>query len=223
MARILVVDDEPDLVRFVRRALEAEGYQVLTATDGAEGLRLGLTEDPDLVVLDLRMPGVDGLAVLAGVLGRRPEMRVLVLSAAADVEARVDCLERGAVDFLAKPFAIRELTARVRSRLRSAPPAAAPDHLLRAGGITLDLRTRRLNVDGGQMEMLSQREFLLLLHLMNNVDAVCTRAELLSAVWGYNFDPATNVVDVYVRRLRAKLRKDVIQTVRNVGYQLQGA
>jgi DNA-binding response OmpR family regulator len=223
MARILVVDDEPDLVRFVRRALEAEGYQVITASDGAEGLRMGLTEDPDLMVLDLRMPGVDGQAVLSGVLGQRPDMRVLVLSAAADVEARVDCLERGAVDFLAKPFAIRELTARVRSRLRSARPAAAPDHLLRAGGITLDLRTRRLSVDGGQTEMLSQREFLLLMHLMNNVDAVCTRAELLSAVWGYNFDPATNVVDVYVGRLRAKLRKDVIQTVRNVGYQLQDA
>jgi DNA-binding response OmpR family regulator len=101
MTQILVVDDEPELVRFVRRALEAEGYQVLTATDGAEGLRLALTRTPDLMVLDLRMPGVDGEAVLAGVLARGSSTRVLVLSAAADVEARVRCLEQGAVDFLA--------------------------------------------------------------------------------------------------------------------------
>jgi DNA-binding response OmpR family regulator len=169
MTRILVVDDEPDLVRFIRRAFEAEGYQVLTATDGAEGLRLAMTEDPDLIVLDLLMPGVDGHAVLSGVLVSHPAMRVLVLSAAADVEARVSCLERGAVDFL------------------------------------------------------SQREFLLLLHLMRHADAVCSRTELLSAVWGYDFEPATNVVDVYIGRLRAKVRKDLIQTVRNVGYQLQSA
>jgi len=223
MTRILVVDDEPDLVRFVRRALEAEGYQVLTATDGADGLRLALTEAPDLIVLDLLMPGVDGQAVLSGVLGRHPATRVLVLSAAADVEARVDCLERGAVDFLAKPFAIRELLARVRSRLRVAVSDPRGENILRVGGISLDIRARRLLVDGREAAVLSQREFLLLLHLMRNADAVCSRAELLSAVWGYSFDPATNVVDVYVGRLRAKLRKDVIQTVRNVGYQLQSA
>jgi DNA-binding response OmpR family regulator len=223
MSRILVVDDEPDLVRFVRRALEVEGFQVLTATDGADGLRLALTEVPDLVVLDLLMPGIDGHAVLAGVLGRHPGMRVLVLSAAAGVEARVDCLERGAVDFLAKPFAIRELLARVRSRLRLSTDDPRAEHVLHVGIIRLDLRSRRLRVDGGREVVLSQREFLLLAHLMRNVDAVCSRAELLSAVWGYNFDPATNVVDVYIGRLRAKLCKDVIQTVRNVGYQLQSA
>lgn len=223
MSRILVVDDEPDLVRFVRRALEAEGHLVLTATDGADGLRLALTEDPDLMVLDLLMPGVDGHAVLSGALGQRPGLRVLVLSAAADVEARVDCLERGAVDFLAKPFAIRELLARVRSRLRVVTDDPRRDHLVHVGGIALDVRSRSLRMDGGRQVVLSQREFLLLLHLMRNADAVCSRAELLSAVWGYNFDPATNVVDVYVGRLRAKLSKDVIQTVRNVGYQLQSA
>ncbi|HEY0475285.1 MAG TPA: response regulator transcription factor [Kribbella sp.] len=222
MTRILVVDDEPDLVRFVRRAFEAEGYQVLTATDGAEGLRLAMTEGPDLIVLDLLMPGVDGNAVLSGVLVSHPTMRVLVLSAAADVDARVSCLERGAVDFLAKPFAIRELLARVRSRLRS--PLSQPDTeaVLRVGPILLDLRARRIRVDGRDV-LLSQREFLLLLHLMRNADAVCSRAELLSAVWGYDFEPATNVVDVYIGRLRAKVRKDLIQTVRNVGYQLQSA
>src|SRR5262245_42538025 len=125
MSRILVVDDEPDLLRFVRRALEAEGYQVQTAADGADGLRLALTTEPDLVVLDLLMPGVDGQAVLSAVLAHDPGMRVLVLSATADVQARISCLERGAVDFLAKPFAVRELIARVRSRLRS-PAGTAP-------------------------------------------------------------------------------------------------
>ncbi|HEY0693973.1 MAG TPA: response regulator transcription factor [Kribbella sp.] len=222
MTQILVVDDEPELVRFVRRALEAEGYQVLTATDGADGLRLALTRMPDLMVLDLRMPGVDGEAVLAGVLARSPGTRVLVLSAAADVEARVRCLEQGAVDFLAKPFAIRELLVRVRSRLRTPAERGPDEYLLRAGLITLDVRGRRLRVNG-QEASLSEREFLLMQHFMRNPDAVCSRSELLSAVWGYDFDPATNVVDVCVRRLRAKVSRDVIQTVRNVGYQLQSA
>lgn len=223
MTRILVVDDEPDLLRFVRRALEAEGYQVQTATDGAEGLRLALTTEPDLIVLDLLMPGVDGQAVLSAVLAHDPEIRVLVLSATADVQARIACLERGAVDFLAKPFAVRELLARVRSRLRSDINGnGSHADVLRVGQITLDMRARRIQVDGRAIE-LSQREFLLLQHLMRNANAVCSRQELLSEVWGYDFDPATNVVDVYVGRLRAKLRKDVIQTVRNVGYQLQGA
>jgi DNA-binding response OmpR family regulator len=220
MTQILVVDDEPELVRFVRRALEAEGYQVLTATDGADGLRLALTRKPDLMVLDLRMPGVDGEAVLAGVLSRGSGTRVLVLSAAADVEARVRCLEQGAVDFLAKPFAIRELLVRVRSRLRVPTEMGPDEYLLRAGPITLDVRGRRLRVNGREAA-LSEREFLLMQHFMRNPDAVCSRSELLSAVWGYDFDPATNVVDVCVRRLRAKVSRDVIQTVRNVGYQLQ--
>jgi DNA-binding response OmpR family regulator len=222
MTRILVVDDEPDLLRFVRRALEAEGYQVQTAADGADGLRLALTTEPDLVVLDLLMPGVDGQAVLTALLAHDPGMRVLVLSATADIQARISCLERGAVDFLAKPFAVRELIARVRSRLRSPAGSAPPADVLRVAGITLDLRARRIQVEG-RVTDLSHREFLLLQHLMRHADVVCSRQELLSEVWGYDFDPATNVVDVYVGRLRAKLRKDMIQTVRNVGYQLQSA
>lgn len=219
LANILVIDDEPDLVRFVRRALEADGHRVLTSTDGAEGLRLALTEAPDLVVLDLLMPGVDGRAVLSGVLATRPTSRVLILSAVADLEARIDCLEQGAIDFLAKPFAVRELVARVRSRLKE---VAGPrdQNLLRVGGMSLNLRTRQLVIDG-RATALSQREFLLLQHFMNKADSVCSREELLSEVWGYAFDPATNVVDVYVARLRSKLRRDTIQTVRNVGYQFQ--
>ena len=219
MANILVIDDEPDLVRFVRRALEAEGHHVLTETDGAEGLRVALTEAPDLVILDLLMPGVEGRAVLGGILASRPSARVVILSATADVGARVECLEHGAIDFLNKPFAVRELVARVRSRLREAE-VDRDDTVLRVGSMALNLRTRQLIADG-QATALSQREFLLLLHFMKKADTVCSREELLSEVWGYAFDPSTNVVDVYVARLRSKIRHDTIQTVRNVGYQLQ--
>jgi DNA-binding response OmpR family regulator len=222
MTTILVVDDEPELVSFVRRALEAEGYTVLTAAGGAEGLRLALTKKPDLMVLDLRMPEVDGEAVMAGVLARSPATRVLVLSAVADVEARIRCLEQGAVDILSKPFAIQELLVRVRSRLRMPTEKSADDFMLRVGPIRLDVRARRLRVDGAE-SVLSEREFLLMQHFMRKPDIVCSRSELLAAVWGYDFDPATNVVDVCVRRLRAKMTRDVIQTVRNVGYQLQSA
>ncbi|MDX6280911.1 MAG: two-component system, OmpR family, response regulator [Kribbellaceae bacterium] len=221
MTKILVIDDEPDLVRFVRRALETEGYQVLTSANGLDGIRLALTERPDLVVLDLIMPGVHGEAVLSAVMAQDPGMRVLILSATGDVQLRISCLEEGAVDFLAKPFAVRELIARVRSRLQENATSRRRD-ILQVGNIALDLQARQLLVDG-KPTVLSQREFLLLLHLMRNANAVCSRQELLSEVWGYDFDPATNVVDVCIGRLRAKLRPDLIVTVRNVGYQLQSA
>jgi len=221
MTKILVIDDEPDLVRFVRRALETDGYQVLTSIDGLEGVRLALTEHPALVVLDLAMPGMHGEAVLSALMAQDRSFRVLILSAAADAQRRITCLEQGAVDFLAKPFAIRELLARVRGRLGESGANRREDRL-RVGDIALDLKARQLVVDG-RPTVLSQREFLLLLHLMRNADVVCSRQELLSEVWGYDFDPATNVVDVCIGRLRAKLRPDLIVTVRNVGYQLQSA
>ncbi|TDU83948.1 DNA-binding response OmpR family regulator [Kribbella voronezhensis] len=221
MTKILVIDDEPDLVRFVRGALETEAYQVLTATNGHDGIRLALTERPDLVVLDLVMPGVHGEAVLSALMAQDPGLRVLILSATGDVQLRISCLELGAVDFLAKPFAVRELIARVRSRLQENGASKRRD-ILQVGDIVLDLQARRLVVDG-KPTVLSQREFLLLLHLMRNPGAVCSRQELLSEVWGYDFDPATNVVDVCIGRLRAKVRPDLILTVRNVGYQLQSA
>jgi DNA-binding response OmpR family regulator len=221
MTKILVIDDEPDLVRFVRRALETEGYQVLTSANGHDGIRLALTERPDLVVLDLIMPGVNGEAVLSALMAQDPGLRVLILSATGDVQLRISCLEQGAVDFLAKPFAVRELIVRVRTRLQENIAARRRD-ILQVGNIVLDLQARQLLVDG-KPTVLSQREFLLLLHLMRNANAVCSRQELLSEVWGYDFDPATNVVDVCIGRLRAKLRPDLILTVRNVGYQLQSA
>jgi DNA-binding response OmpR family regulator len=223
MAKILVIDDEPGILRFIRRALESEGYAVSTATDGAEGLRLAAQQSPELVVLDLVMPGLSGTAVLAALLADRRETRVLVLSAVGDVQARVRCLDAGAVDFLPKPFAVAELLARVRSRLREIQAAQdGPADELQFGGIRLDLRTRRL-VNGDRHIDLSQREFSLMHHLMRNAGAVCTRTELLSEVWGYAFDPGSNVVDVTVARLRSKLSDLRIETVRNVGYALQRA
>lgn len=224
MAKILVIDDEPGILRFIRRALESEGYAVLTATDGADGLRLAAEHRPELVVLDLVMPGLSGTAVLAALLAEQHDTRVLVLSAVGDVQARVRCLDAGAVDFLPKPFAVAELLARVRSRLRelTSPDGRGDHEQLMCGSVRLDLRTRRLHASNRHVE-LSQREFGLLQHLMRNAGGVCTRAELLSDVWGYAFDPGSNVVDVTVARLRSKIKDLRIETVRNVGYSLQPA
>lgn len=223
MAEILVIDDEPELVRFVQRALEADGHRVSSALDGAEGLVEAISTVPDLVVLDLRMPGVDGRSVLASLRAVHPDVPVMVLSAEADVGARVELLEAGAVDFLAKPFAVRELLVRVRNRLSSATADETTRRdVVRVGRMTLDVHARTFTLDGRTVS-LSQREFLLLRHLMRRSDQVCSREELLSEVWGYSFDPATNVVDVCVARLRHKIHGDLIRTVRNVGYQLQGS
>jgi DNA-binding response OmpR family regulator len=222
VARILVIDDEPEIARFVRRALEHDGHQVSVVTDGAEGLSRALVDRPELIVLDLRMPGVNGQAVLAGVLAQDSLQRVLVLSAAADVQTRVACLERGAMDFLAKPFSVRELIARVRARLQDTRPSDTQGDVIRVGKVSLDRHRRQLQVEG-RVRDLSHREFLLLLSLMRRAGAPCSREELLSEVWGYDFDPGTNVVDACVARLRGKLPKGVVGTVRNVGYKIQTA
>jgi DNA-binding response OmpR family regulator len=224
MAKVLVIDDEPAIVRFLVRALEADGYMVASASNGAEGLRLAAEQRPDLVVLDLVMPGLSGVAVLAALVAQDPGCKVVVVSAQDDVEGKVRCLDAGAVDFVGKPFAVAELLARVRSRLRAKAPAepTAPETELHSGVLRLDLRTRRLS-NGAREVDLSQREFALMQHLMRRVGAVCTRAELLSDVWGYAFDPGSNVVDVTVARLRGKLRDLNIETIRNVGYVLREA
>jgi two-component system copper resistance phosphate regulon response regulator CusR len=217
VARVLVVDDEPRIVSFVSRALSAEGFQVDGVHDGIRALELASTGSYELVVLDLLLPHLDGLSVLRGLMERRPDQRVLVLSALSDVETKVKCLESGASDYLSKPFSLAELIARVRVRLRR--PGAGPGHrFLTGGALTLDLTRRIAEVDGRDIP-LSEREFLLLEHLMDQGGAVCSRQRLLAEVWGYSFDPGSNVVDVCVRRLRAKLGGDLIETVRNVGYR----
>ncbi|MEN3357616.1 MAG: two-component system, OmpR family, response regulator [Mycobacteriales bacterium] len=230
MTRMLVVDDEERICRFLGRALRSAGYEVDSATSGTAALRAVRAHDYDLVVLDLMLPGVHGSEVLRRMLDERPDRRVLVLSAVTGVEARVGCLEAGAVDFLAKPFALAELLARIRSRMREARPpepataTATPGYAfaggpreLRVGDVRLDT-VRRVLAIREERRPLSHREFAVLLHLMQRAGQVCTREELLSEVWGYSFDPGSNIVDVYIRRLRAKLDADQIETVRNVGY-----
>jgi DNA-binding response OmpR family regulator len=222
MARILVVDDEPDILRFVERALRGDGHEVTTAHDGLGGLQAACAKPtPDLVVLDLLLPRLDGRAVLAAMLMHTPNLRVIVLSAVGDVKARVTCLEAGAADYLAKPFAVAELLARVRLRLRDQVSTAGTE-VLRVGDVQLDVRNRTVSINGRRVT-LSEREFLVTQHLMRRAGQVCSREELLSDVWGYSYDPGSNVVDVYVARVRAKLRGEVIATVRNVGYSFASA
>jgi two-component system, OmpR family, response regulator len=217
VARVLVVDDEPRIVSFVSRALSAEGFQVDAAVDGRRGLELAQTGRYALVVLDLLLPGADGVSVLRDLMQARPDQRVLVLSALSDVESKVECLNLGASDYVPKPFSLAELIARVRARLRQ--PASGPgERSLRLGGVALDLVRRVADAGGGPIA-LPEREFLLLQHLMVLGGDVCGRRQLLEQVWGYGFDPGSNVVDVCVGRLRARLGADVIETVRGVGYR----
>jgi DNA-binding response OmpR family regulator len=219
VSRVLLIEDDDRIARLVSRALENEGFPVSRAATGPEGLNSALASDFDLVVLDLMLPGMDGGEVLERLIDKRPEQRVLVLSAVPEIGTRVAVLEAGATDFLGKPFAVAELIARVRARLRSSVPGAAA-RWLEAGPIRLDLRRRRAEVNGGDLE-LPHREFLLLQHLMHRAGRTCSRGELLADVWGLTFDPGSNVVDVYIRRLRNKLdRPNRIETVRHVGYTL---
>jgi two-component system copper resistance phosphate regulon response regulator CusR len=202
---------------FVRRGLEAEGMAVDTSWDGEEGLRLSLSRPYDLVILDLVMPGMDGPEVLRRILSGKPSQSILVLSARNDTASKVSTLESGAEDYISKPFSLDELLARVRARLRSAA-RSSPTHL-RAGTLSLDM-IRRVADSGAGPVSLADREFLLLRELLKNAGSTVSKERLLSAVWGYHFDPGSNVVDVYVRRLRAKLGAAVIQTIRGVGYRI---
>ena len=216
-----MIDDEPRIVSFVSRALSAEGFQVDGVHDGIRALEMASSGSYELIVLDLLLPHLDGMSVLQGLMEARPDQRVLVLSALSDVETKVRCLELGASDYLSKPFSLAELVARVRARLRQ--PSVGPHHrFLRGGPFTLDLSRRTVEMNGRSVT-LSEREFLLLEHLMRQEGEVCSRQRLLADVWGYSFDPGSNVVDVCVGRLRSKLGGDVIETVRNVGYRFNAA
>lgn len=218
MARILCVDDELGLRRLLRRVLEPDGHVVSTAMDGVTALGMACAQEWDLIILDLLLPDLPGTAVLSAVLESKPDQRVMVLSALGDTESRVTCLERGAVDYISKPFAVREFKARVRSRLTEQPRAAGTPFVT-SNGLELDIARRRLSWSGRTAE-LSPREFLLVQHLMRRSGGVCSREELLKEVWGYAFDPGSNVVDVTIGRLRQKLGEAMIETIRNVGYAL---
>jgi DNA-binding response OmpR family regulator len=218
---ILVVEDEAGIADFLERGLRAEGYLVRVARDGEEGARLAVEPEVDLVVLDLMLPGIDGLEVLTRVRRSRPLLPVIMLTAKAEVADRVEGLESGATDYVTKPFAFAELLARIRARLRD---GAGSERVIEAAGIRLDLIEREARRDGIATR-LPEREADLLAHLMRNKGRVCTREELLSSVWGYEHDPGTNIVQVYVGYLRRKLARPgspaPIETVRSVGYRLR--
>jgi two-component system OmpR family response regulator len=220
-ATVLVIEDEEKMARVVERTLTAAGFAVRRAATGLDGLDLIRSSRFDLVVLDLLLPDVDGITVLATTADLSPDQAVLVLSALDDIRSKVMCLELGACDYVTKPFELSELIARVRLRTRERHRSASRG-FLRSGRYVLDTQHRVIG-DGEQTTELTAGEFMLLQYLMEHADVACTRDELLQHVWGYDFDPGTNVVDVCVRRLRAKLPANWITTVRNVGYSFVGA
>jgi two-component system copper resistance phosphate regulon response regulator CusR len=220
--RILVIDDEPRIVSFLARGLEAEGFTVETAQNGVDALRCARRTAYDLVLLDLLLPGVDGLSVLQELNRQRPDVPVLIVSARSDLTTKLRGFGLGASDYLSKPFSFDELIARIRVQLRRAS-SGGDGHLVRAGGIVLDLARREACL-GDTTVQLSDREFRVLHHLLEHEGEVISRERLLSDVWGYHFDPGSNVVDVCIRRLRKKLGKAApIETVRNAGYRLTTA
>jgi DNA-binding response OmpR family regulator len=201
---ILVIEDEPGIVDFLERGLRTQGFEVTTALDGESGLRCAMARFFDLVVLDMLLPGRSGQEVLTALRDAKPALPVIVLTALGEVEDRVKGLDAGAVDYLTKPFSLAELGARIRAQLRVA--AQAPRTSLSGGGIEVDLLTREVR-NGHEPVRLSTTEFDLLVCLMSHQGHVLSREQILRAVWGYEHDPGTNVVDVYIGYLRRKLRR----------------
>ena len=218
MSRILVAEDEDRIASFVEKGLRANGFTPTVVADGATALGHAMSGDFDLLVLDIGLPVMDGFTVLRRLREARGAIPVIILTARDSVSDTVAGLEGGADDYMPKPFKFDELLARIRLRLRtdrSAPEATVLQH----GGLALDLRTRRAQVDGRVID-LSAREFALTEMFLRNPNQVLSREQLLSHVWGYDFDPGSNVVDVYVRYLRKKLGTQRFQTVRGMGYRL---
>lgn len=220
MARILIVEDESRISAFLAKGLRADGHETTVLTDGLRGLEEALTGQHELMVLDIGLPTLDGYAVLERLRAGGSTMPVIVLTARDSVTDTVTALDGGADDYMAKPFRFAELQARIRLRLRMAEATNAGPETLRAGVVELDLRTRRAKV-GEQSVDLSAREFALAEYLMQHAGQVLTREQLLDRVWGFDFDPGSNVVDVYIGYLRRKLGSGTISTVRGMGYRFE--
>ena len=217
MSRILIAEDEPGIVSFLRKGLEAAGHTTLVAEDGISAAHAARDRDFDLMILDLGLPGRDGNEVLAEIRSRGERLPVIILTARSGVADTVAGLEGGADDYMTKPFSFEELLARVKVRLRD--PGSPESDELTAAGVVLELKTRKVRV--GHREVgLSAREFILAETFFRHQGQVLSREQLLSNVWGYDFDPGSNVVDVYVGYLRRKLGKELIETVRGMGYRL---
>jgi len=216
MTRILIAEDEERIAAFVAKGLEAAGYQTVTVDDGADALDTALSGEVDLVLLDVGLPTIDGFEVLRTLRGQGSALPVIMLTARTSTRDTVDGLDAGANDYMAKPFKFDELLARVRSRLRE--PVTANTISISHGDVTLDVRGRRASIDGRDVD-LSAREFALAEEFLRHAGQVLSREQLLSRVWGMDFDPGSNVVDVYVRYLRGKFGAARIATVRGAGYR----
>jgi two-component system, OmpR family, copper resistance phosphate regulon response regulator CusR len=218
VSRILIAEDEPRIASFLEKGLRANGFTTTVVDDGRTAAAYARDADFDLLILDLGMPGLHGLDVLRELRARGERLPVVILTASDELETTVDGFAKGADDYVTKPFRFEELLARIRVRLR--PGGTDDPALLRAGDLSLDLRTRRAAVEGRTVE-LTGREFALAETFFRHPDQVLSRQQLLSHVWGYDFDSDSNVVDVYVRYLRRKLGDGVIETVRGMGYRLR--
>lgn len=223
MNRILIAEDETRIADFLEKGLRASGFTTTVVQNGQEAVHLASGEHFDLMILDLGLPGKDGLAVLEELRGRGERLPVIILTARDDVSDKVAGFESGADDYVTKPFRFEELLARVRARLRPPTPGWQNEQFsLNSGDISLDLRTRRVTVSGRTVE-LSACEFTLAETFLRHPGQVMSREHLLSRVWGYDYDPGSNIVDVYVGYLRRKLSTDRIETVRGMGYRLRQA
>ena len=220
--RVLLIEDEAAIVRYLERGLREEAHQVDSAATGEDGIDLALSEDIDLVIIDIGLPGLDGHQVLAAIRDKKPELPALMLTARGDVHSKVRALDAGADDYIVKPFSFAELTARMRAAMRRGDQRRAS--AIEVGDLRIDFLQRRAWRGGRQID-LSNREFMLLAYFMQHAGQVLTRTQLLEAVWDYDFDPGSNVVDVYVRYLRRKIdepgRPSVIRALRGVGYRLE--
>ena len=221
MAEILLVEDADRIASFVVKGLQAHGLSVTHAKTGEDALQLLRAANFDLVILDIGLPGIDGFEVLEQLRGSGDETPVIVLTARDSVDNTVASFEGGADDYIGKPFAFEELLVRVRSRLRRQPSHQASEIELVAGEVLLSVSTRTVKA-GQDTHELTAREFVMLEYLMQNSNQVISREQLLSRVWGFDHDPGSNVVDVYIRYLRQKLGSERIQTVRGAGYKLVG-
>jgi two-component system copper resistance phosphate regulon response regulator CusR len=221
--KVLVIEDDPTVGQFVKRGLEEQRWSVDLVADGLEGERLARSQPYDIVVLDMRLPGKQGLDVLRDLRSWGFERPVLVLTAQDAVDAKVTTLRAGADDYVTKPFAFEELLARVEALARRPRAIATP--LLQVGGLTLDLDAREVRRDGRLIE-LTPKEFLVLEYLMRHTGRVMSRTLITEYAWGYHFDPGTNIVDVVINHLRKKIdvksEKKLIATVRGVGYVIKG-
>lgn len=219
MTSILIVEDEKRISSFIEKGLAAAGYSPTVVTDGVSALDFVATGSFELILLDVGLPGIDGFEVLARLRGRGETMPIIMLTARTGVDDTVTGLDGGANDYLPKPFKFDELMARIRLRLRESGQQSIAETVLRHGDIALDLATRRVTV-GESTSDLSAREFALAEQFVRHPEQVLSREQLLSRVWGFDFDPGSNVVDVYVRYLRGKIGANRIETVRGMGYRL---